>query len=321
MEKDLNKILFASILIIVFVLAIVGCQSVKSTPVTMTPLTPTTSATETTKTTSTTTTILNGVNSTSTTSINGLRLSLSLDSTTYQPGQSVAITIDETNMLPSTNSVPASDKWPLSALGVGPCGPMNYPFGIAIFQGNYTSSDILSATPLKLYNPTAMYNCPAILSGISAYEFQPSSDTAAIFQNSSSSPAMTESMNSEVQSTGYWVASPSETLTNFAPGIYTVVGGDEWGTLVVANFMVSATSFTTTTSVFVTSAIVTQNQQAVEIISVVGPLQPFNPGGPLPLIRSTVTPEMRKNAVNLKSPLQTSRGFLSSIMLQLLSVR
>jgi hypothetical protein len=126
---------------------------------------------------------------------------------------------------------------------------------------------------------------------------------------------MTESMNSEVQSTGYWVASPSETLTNFAPGIYTVVGGDEWGTLVVANFMVSATSFTTTTSVLVTSAIVTQNQQPVEIISVVGPLQPFNPGGPLPLIRSTVTPEMRKNAVNLKSPLQTSRGFLSSIML------
>ena len=281
MKKDLKKILFASILTIAFVLAITACQSVKSTPVTMTSLTLTTSATETTKTTSTTTTVLSGVNSTSTISSNSLRLTLSLDSTTYEPGQSVTIAIDETNVLPSTNNIPASDKWPLSTLGVGPCGPMNYPFGIAIFKGNYTSSDILSATPLKLYNPTAMYDCPAILSGISAYEFQPSSDTAAIFQNSGSSPAMTESMNSEVQSTGYWVASPSETLTNFTPGIYTVVGGDQWGALVVAHFTVSATSVTTTTTSIVTSPTVTQNQQPVEIVSVIGPLQPFNPGGPV----------------------------------------
>jgi hypothetical protein len=59
----------------------------------------------------------------------------------------------------------------------------------------------------------------------------------------------------------------------------------------------------------VTSAIVTQNQQPVEIISVVGPLQPFNPGGPLPLIRSTVTPEMKlKECGKLKKPLANIEG-------------
>ena len=119
-----------------------------------------------------------------------------------------------------------------------------------------------------------------MLSGISTYEFQPSSDTAAIFQTSSTSPALTESMDSEVQSTGYWVANPNETLTDFAPGVYTVVGGDEWGALVVAHFTVSGTPVTTANTSTVTSSTVTQNQQPIEIVSVLGPLQPFNPGGP-----------------------------------------
>jgi len=263
--KKVLKIIFPLLILTsVCVIAIPACQSVKPTVTTVTPLTQTTSVAKTTQ----------------TTSVDGLSLSLSLDSTTYQPGQSVTITIGETNTLPSTNSVPASDKWPLSALGVGPCGSINYPFGIAIFQGNYTSSDILSATPLKLYNPTAMYNCPAMLSGISTYAFQPSSGTAAIFQNSGTSPVLTENMDSEVQSIGYWVASPTETLANFALGVYTVVGGDEWGALVVAHFTVSGTSVTTTTTIG-TNATTTQNQQPIKVVSVLGPLKPFNPGGPM----------------------------------------
>ena len=28
-------------------------------------------------------------------------------------------------------------------------------------------------------------------------------------------------------------------LTNFAPGVYTVVGGDEWGNLIVLHFTVA----------------------------------------------------------------------------------
>jgi hypothetical protein len=235
MKKHLNKILSLLILTTVSALSITACQSVKPN-----------ATSSSTQTTSASTTTPSNTTATSSGSVEGLTLSLSLDSTTYQPGQVVTITIDEKNTLPTTNNVPTSDKWPLSSLGVGPCGPINYPFGIAVFQGGFTSSNVLSATPLKLYDPTAMYNCPAMLSGISTYAFEPSGDTAAIFQNSGTSPVTTDNMNSEVQPTGYWVANPNETLIDFDPGVYTVVGGDEWGDLAVIHFTVAETPLTTT---------------------------------------------------------------------------
>jgi hypothetical protein len=180
-----------------------------------------------------------GGNSARSLSVNGLRLSLSLDSTIYQPGQQVTIVIDETNMLSKTNNVSTADKWPLTGLSVSPCGTLNYPFGVAIFQGYYASGDISSATPLKLYDPLAVYSCPMVLSEIDTYAFQPLSDIAAVFQISDTNPVSTENMNAEVQTTGYWIGSTAVTLTNFDPGVYTVVGGDEWGSLLVVHFTVS----------------------------------------------------------------------------------
>jgi hypothetical protein len=93
------------------------------------------------------------VNSATLKSANGLSLSLSLDSTTYQPGQQVGIVIDEKNTLGITNKINASEKWPVSGLGVGPCGTLNYPFGVAIFQGDYSVANVSSATPLQIYEP------------------------------------------------------------------------------------------------------------------------------------------------------------------------
>ena len=81
------------------------------------------------------------------TSANGLSLSLSLDSTTYQPGQEISIKVDVKNTLSKTNKISASEKWPISGLGVGPCGTLNYPFGVAIFQGDYTVANVSSRDP------------------------------------------------------------------------------------------------------------------------------------------------------------------------------
>jgi hypothetical protein len=182
---------------------------------------------------------ITGGNSATSLSPIGLKLSLSLDSTIYQPGQQVTIVIDETNTLSKTNNVSTSNKWPLNGLSVSPCGTLNYPFGVAIFSGYYTSGDISSATPLKLYDPVAMHSCPMILSGIKTYAFQPTSDVAAIFQISDTNPVLTEDMNAEVQAMGYWMGTSIVSLTGFATGVYTVVGGDEWGALVVLHFTVS----------------------------------------------------------------------------------
>jgi hypothetical protein len=185
------------------------------------------------------TTLVESANAAVIQSAHGLSLSLSLDSTTYYTGNGISIIVNETNMLSKTNKVAITEKWPVSGLSVGPCGTYDYPFGVAIFQGDYTAANILSATPLDLYDPILRHSCPLILSDISSYVFQPSSDIADIFQNSESTAALTgEEMNSDVQPIimGYWNGS---TLTDFEPGMYTAVAGDEWGALVVLHFTVS----------------------------------------------------------------------------------
>ena len=115
----------------------------------------------------TATTPFNNGNSASSKSVSGLSLSLSLDSKTYQSGQQVGIDIDEKNTLSKTNTITSSTKWPISGLGVGPCGVLNYPFGIAIFKGSYTAANISSGVPLQIYEP-GIYHCPMILADISS---------------------------------------------------------------------------------------------------------------------------------------------------------
>ena len=185
---------------------------------------------------------INGLNSASARSTNGLDLSLSLDSATYHPGEEVAITVDEKNTLSTPNSVITADKWLVNGLGVGPCGVLNYPFGMAIFQGSYTSADISSAAPLQIYQP-GEYHCLMILADISSYVFQPLSDTAAVFQMSESTAVfddMEMSTEFEPAPTGYWASDNfNAAFSDFEPGIYTVAAGDEWGTLVIVHFTVS----------------------------------------------------------------------------------
>ena len=72
------------------------------------------------------------------TSANGLSLSLSLSKTTYQPGQEVSIAVDEANTLSEINNVPVSNNRPYSSLQAAPCDYIS-PYGIAVFQGNYTT--------------------------------------------------------------------------------------------------------------------------------------------------------------------------------------
>jgi hypothetical protein len=169
--------------------------------------------------------------------VNGLSLSLSLNSTTLQPGQEISVLIDEQNTLTTVNNVSASNGWPLKGLSLGPCGTVNYPIGVAIFQGYYTSSNVSSATPLQLYKP-GIYYCPMILSYISGYVFQPSSDIAGVLSDSDPTPQLTNKMTSEITVTGYWLNGQEATLSNFTPGVYTVVGEDEWGALAVLHFVV-----------------------------------------------------------------------------------
>jgi len=169
---------------------------------------------------------------------NGLSLTLSLNSTTYHPGEQIFVTISEKNTLAIENNVPVANRWPVQCLNLGPCGTLNYPFGISILQGYYDAKSVVTINPLQLFDPNVAYHCPMILAGVTSYGFQPSSDIVAIYTSYDSEP-WSINMTTKVTSAGFWTGSrPNATFSNFTPGIYTVVGGDEWGALVILHFTI-----------------------------------------------------------------------------------
>lgn len=161
----------------------------------------------------------------------GLAMTLSVNTASLRTGQSLNITISERNTMDKVNRVPAAQAWAVDGLTLGPCGTLNYPVGLALYKGYYAAATIGGATPLKLYNPDTAYHCPMILSGITAYEFQPSSTMADVYGSCAPNPCIKGmSIDPYFIAKGYWSGSPA-TFHNFEPGIYTVVGGNEWGAL------------------------------------------------------------------------------------------
>jgi hypothetical protein len=177
------------------------------------------------------------LNTTTTEAGNGLSLTVSISSTDYQPGSTIVITIDESNTLAQANNVPAGDLWPLKGLTLGGCGTLNLPFGLAILQGNYDITNFSSVTPLQaLYDMNAMYSCPMLLH-VTSYDFEPSSDFA--FINSGQDFTSRTQIIYACDVAGSWTGGVGHSIFgNFTPGIYTVVGGDEWGTVVIEHFTI-----------------------------------------------------------------------------------
>ena len=193
---------------------------------------PTTYATSPTTTTSAT------ANSSTASSINGLSLSLSLDGTTYQPGQEIAITVDEKNVLSTINDVTATTNLPSEFMSGYPNDP-SFPLGLAVLRGNYIGSNYSTVTPLIIYNPGEVY-IGTTATAPTSYSFNPGIGVATLNGGDyNSSNAICIWLHIEISVNGYWPNNASTTSTNFEPGVYTVVAGDEWGALVVVHFTVS----------------------------------------------------------------------------------
>jgi len=187
-----------------------------------------------------------GLNSAAAKSANGLSFAVSTDLTTYQPGQDVQIVTDEKNTLTKTNNVRVSDDWPLNGLTRMYFGNPNpdIPYGIAVYQGDYTSTNYSTATPLNLDNPTAIYLGPPVIAPI-LFSFQSLSDIADIIPGNSipggyaSSIINQQQISAEMTLKGYWTDDSVSKFTYFSPVVYTIVGGDEWGNLALVHFTVS----------------------------------------------------------------------------------
>jgi hypothetical protein len=188
----------------------------------------------------TTTTTSDTVVSASSNTTNGLKLSLSVDATPNIQHQ-ISITLDETNVLSEINNIPVSDNWSYKGLGVAPCD-FTSPYGIAVFEGDYVASNLSTGTPLTLYDPHITRLCPTNYPVIS-YSFQPSLDWAQVIENPANPLHNSQQMQYELTINGYWPDdnfSSNSQSTSFAPGVYTVVAGDEWGNLVILHFTVAS---------------------------------------------------------------------------------
>ena len=156
-----------------------------------------------------------------------LQLFLSIDSEYENPAEPISVDIGLNN----TGSVPLtlakSDNWPRNDMGSGLCS--NLPFGISILKGYYTEQNMSSAQSLVIYD---IVPCPAPTL-IKSYTFEPSSSKATqecdtLF----SCPGLTD-MKAHLVIPDFMYNGQHH---SFDVGNYTIVGGDEWGHVVIQHF-------------------------------------------------------------------------------------
>lgn len=135
-----------------------------------------------------------------------------------------------------------------------PCGG-TYPLGIAVFQGRYALDNISSARAIAIYDIYSGYFCGAMTIA-NSFTFGP-----------------LQGVSRYVDLGGYWTAGETAhpgggvsegVLHPFVPGVYTLVAGDGWGHIKILYFQV-----------------VSAAGSPVEVVSVTGPIPPYNPGGPV----------------------------------------
>ena len=156
---------------------------------------------------------------------NDLKLQVSINTNSLTPGQPLQINVSEYNTLSTFNNVAAATNWEVNSLTIGACPNINVlPFGVAVFQGHYDAQNISQGTPLVLFEAVP---CAQLIRLITGYDFLPDSNNAAIMPGGDLASPTPMSATETVKGT----YSKGIQLTPLTSGIYTVVAGDEWGTL------------------------------------------------------------------------------------------
>jgi hypothetical protein len=171
-------------------------------------------------------------------SANGLRLFITVNSTSLAYGQRILIAVSEVNTLSAQNNVSRAQSWGVEGLRADACYASVYPFGVAIYQGRYTQTNISQAKPMQIF---PLVPCPMLIRFVSGYSFLASGDLALVLP-AAGAPVP---METRVVAAGNYSAvyqGGAQNPVPFAPGTYTVVAGDEWGALAFVQFQVSGAS-------------------------------------------------------------------------------
>ncbi len=165
----------------------------------------------------------------STVPVDPLKFSLSVNPMIVKQNQSVAIDITLNNTSQDTIFKAYNSRLTMDMLTRGPCDWLE-PFGIAMFEGNYSLDNIKDGKPISLW-AGGTYNCQMI-TYITGYSWQPSSDKVT----ETGGLNYAREMKYHDSFGGFY--GDNNTVHKFAPGEYTVVAGDEWGHLAMQHFIV-----------------------------------------------------------------------------------
>ena len=233
---------------------------------------PTSTQVSTETTTATTTTSATRTISASTTTAStsntsdGLQFNLGIKS---NGGVNITVSVEELNLLDSVNNQTQTNQWKYPSQSLNPddnCNS-NGPVGFAVFRGYYGMNNYSQARSLYLYNTTYVALC-TMNSSPFVYLFAPLSDNISVYLDHQSYYNSTATVSFSVS--GYWTGgagtSSSATFNPFPSGVYTILGADQWGKVVLLHFSViglSGTSSTSTISETCTPAItVTQGSNS-----------------------------------------------------------
>lgn len=160
-----------------------------------------------------------------------LSLDVTVNATQIKAGQGIAMDIVLTNTSPNPLTISTQHNWPVRQWSILPC-LFHLPFGMALFAGNYSVDNMTEGKRLPFYQ-TGVYMCKTI--GIVDYVFQPSSNKAVIETFNSTNYQVP--MQYHIAFDGYYQDKKFQTLT---PGVYTLVGDDEWGHFSINHFTVTS---------------------------------------------------------------------------------
>ena len=207
----------------------------------------------------------------------GLEFAMSLNSTSVQRGETVSISFNLYNPLVKVNNVTGAEDWRLgNASENGDIGGWNCAtndaFRIEVLSGSYGLSDFSKGTPLDVfvfqppfgfnqclyYVRSANWTAPVLSvppQNQNFYIFRPQSNIAWWVTTSElGAPCLPSNGTYHPCSRPGQEATMNETMilktAQFAnsTGVFTVIGGDEWGDLEVMHFYVGASTIQTTSA-------------------------------------------------------------------------
>ncbi|MDE1766775.1 MAG: PQQ-like beta-propeller repeat protein [Thaumarchaeota archaeon] len=159
-----------------------------------------------------------------------LKLSFSTNSSSIQSGHAIGIGISLNNTASGSFSLKDQDHWPIDGMSLGSCS--NLPIGISILRGYYTLQNMSGASSLWLYPNLP---CPSPV-GTTGYTFQPMSNVATRECSLPFSCHDSITIEGSLAISSYLTGNGIE--TSFQNGNYTIVGGDEWGDVIIRHFTV-----------------------------------------------------------------------------------